>query len=186
MSLFFYARYPVGGEKEGKEWGSNRAITVRAIVYHYLETSLSILHDRVWMKGKKVFCTRVLSYLALLSSLTNRPLFSVCISKPRDTNCSARESCDGGFVLSLTLLLCLSLYVFLKCCVKVICLKVALFFFFSSNTIGHYSTVTQLYVAKCIKAICDIRVTEIMMDFKINVDDSDHSVIIIYLVVGGR
>lgn len=31
-----------------------RAITVRAIVRHYLETSLSILHGRVWMKEKKI------------------------------------------------------------------------------------------------------------------------------------
>jgi len=31
----------------------HRAITVGAIVRHYLETSLSILHDRVWMRRKK-------------------------------------------------------------------------------------------------------------------------------------
>lgn len=42
-----------GGRTNGALNRFYRAITVRAIVRHYLETSLSILHGRVWMKGKK-------------------------------------------------------------------------------------------------------------------------------------
>jgi len=48
-----------------------RAITVRAIVRYYLETSLSILHGRVWMKGKKFPAPARASARLLASNLSS-------------------------------------------------------------------------------------------------------------------
>lgn len=135
------------------------------------------------MKGKKFPALACFSYLALLSSLANRPLLETARHKLFDeprTNSATEDSCSLS-PLFLSFSRSFSSYVFLKCLRQgYVTQDRGLFSFRGARSDA---------IARCIeriKAICDIRVIEIMMDFKINVDDSGHSVIVIYLVVEGR